>query len=161
MAVETGKSLHISNRDTNSQGSTAAAKSFGLMREGVGLVTVAAAGSVGSKYILMEIGSGDRLSDLILKFEAIGAGAAANIGLYETTFQGGAVVDADLFAGASSIAAAGTTTISPGVLDTEKMIYELLGLAKDPCKQYDLVLTLTGAAVAGGKVGARARYVTF
>lgn len=160
MAVELKKSFHITNRDNAPATSTPAAKSFGLKREAVALVNIPTAASIGSKAILFEIGSGDRLSDILIKNDAL-TGGAVNIGLYDTTLNGGAVVSVSLFGAAQSVATAGSVAISPAVADTEKLIYELLALAIDPGKQYDVVLTFTAATSAVGNIGARMNYITF
>lgn len=157
MAVETKSAKVIANRDASPSLMGTAANTNGLMRESVGVVAVAASASVGSKYLIAEIGSGDRLSEILVKTDALGAGAAADFGLYEQTIRGGTVVNVNIFGGAQAIATATTLTISLSPANMDKMIWELLGLAQDPSKQYDIVATITTAATAGGNMGVRVR----
>ena len=82
-------------------------------------------------------------------------GGAADLGLYRTAADGGAVVSAGLFATAQSVAAANAAGISlrfeaDDVANVEKRIWELLGLSADPNLEYDVALTLTAAISASG-----------
>lgn len=90
--------------------------------------------------------------------------AAGDIGLYRTTADGGAVVDADFFTAAASLAtaSAGTNVIGGNVLapaNREKRLWEALGLAADPVTYYDVAVTLTAAATAAGTVGIQLSWV--
>jgi hypothetical protein len=102
----------------------------------------------------------------------IGSASAgiADVGLYQTDENGGAVVDADFFASAwdfsnadvSNVqltheAAAGASFL---VNEMEQRVWEVLGLSADPNIYYDVVLTLTEAVATGAAVvGLRVRYV--
>jgi hypothetical protein len=96
----------------------------------------------------------------ILLFCGAITSAAANIGLY--TVNGGAVVNAALFAAAQSLAAAQNTGLElvhsvTTLANAEKRVWELLGLSADPGLEYDVTLTLTAAATAGRRAEAAGR----
>ena len=164
MAVVTTKSTAITNRD-------AVPPSKGNLQQGprevyeqVATVEVANGDSIASKLVFFSLPSNARLSALWLLCDAI-TSAAADVGIYRTTADGGAVVDADCFASAQSIATAitlGTNILhESGVLDIseiEQPLWQILGLTSDPGVMYDLVATLTAAATAAGTVSVRAQY---
>lgn len=81
--------------------------------------------------------------------DASSAGAI-DIGIYETADNGGAVVDADLFASAFALTngpdantevafESGEYTLAESV----KPLWQVLGLTSDPCKDYDVAYTIT------------------
>ncbi len=125
-------------------------------------VAVANGDSVGSVYRFGKIRSSDFTDRVRLISADIGTTTAGDIGLYDllTASNGGAVVDADYFASAVSL--------SGGAIDSDityesgaaggiytngnKRVWEALGLTSDPGKEYDVALTLTGAADAAGTV---------
>jgi len=138
----------------------------GLLKESVGAIAVANGDSIGSTLRFGRVHSSWRVSQLLLGCTAI-TGAAADIGLYDTTKAGGNVVDVDFFASAQSLAAAlanQDVTREAGaaqgdVSKVEKAIWEVLGLSADPGKEYDVVATLTAAATADGNASLAIRYV--
>jgi hypothetical protein len=83
----------------------------------------------------------------------------------------GAVIDADFFASAQSLAAALVNSditheadaadagAGFGLADKEKPLWQALGLTSDPGKWYDIVATLTAAAASAGTVALLTRYV--
>lgn len=125
-------------------------------------VAVANGDSVGSVYRFGKIRSSDFTDRVRLISADIGTTTAGDLGLYDllTASNGGAVVDADYFASAVSL--------SGGAIDSDvtyesgaaggiytngnKRVWEALGLTADPGKEYDVALTLTGAADAAGTV---------
>lgn len=120
--------------------------------------TVVTGDSVGSTYRYYSLRSDAKVKGVRISAPDIGTTTAANVGLYDTTANGGAVVNATLFASGVVLNAGPITrsevAIGAGitVANANKKIWELLGLASDPNKEYDLVLTLSGAADAGGAV---------
>lgn len=114
--------------------------------------------SIGSTYRVCRIKSSDFIEDVLLDNATWGAACTADIGLYDTAANGGAVVDADFFASAVDMntvhskldvtreAAAGPATIA----NSEKRVWEMLGLTTDPGKDFDVALTLVAAAAATG-----------
>ncbi|MHB8825152.1 MAG: hypothetical protein ACYC5T_10010 [Thiobacillus sp.] len=164
MAVEAIKSTVITNADATPAVLNVAQIADGRVRYKVGVAAVDAAASIGSTYRLARIKSNDLVSSLLLDCTAITA-AAADIGLYKTAANGGAVADADLFASAQSLAAAlaaTNVTRESGVItvaNMQKPVWELLGLAADPQIEYDIVATLTAAATAAGTLALSATVV--
>jgi hypothetical protein len=136
----------------------------GRIKECVGTVEAGAADSIASTYRLCRVPSSVRISQVLLSSDAV-TSAAADIGVCETSVNGGAAVDADLFASAASLATAQANVDvthesgSFGIEAVEKQLWELLGLSKDPGKAYDITATLTAAATAAGTVSLAVRYV--
>lgn len=134
------------------------------LQETEGFSAVANGDSIGSTYRLARIPSNARMSSVKIFNTAITSGAA-DVGLYQTAANGGAVVDADFFTAAASIAsaAANGTEVAGGnvlsVANREKRIWELLGLAADPNRYYDVALTLTAATTAAGSVAMQVQFV--
>ena len=167
MGVVTTKSTAITNRDATPRVLNDPQRIAKPIQEWSALVAVASGESVGSKKIVGSVPSNARVSELLATSADIGTTTAGDIGLYDTTENGGAVVDVDYFASAVSFnggaidhsdvtheagAAGGLYT------NDEKMVWEVLGLSADPQKEYDVVVTLTGAADAAGTIGMKCRY---
>lgn len=164
MAVVTTKSTAITNRDATPPVKNGLQLGPRPLYEQVATVELANGDSIGSKLVLMSLPSNARMSALWLLCDAITSGAA-DFGIYRTTADGGAVVDADVFASAQSIASAITTGTNilheSGVTDIayiEKPLWQLLGLTADPNVMYDLVATLTAATTAAGTLTVRVSY---
>ena len=171
MAVVTLKSLAVTNSDALPQTLSPQRIDGGRLRERVGFVEAGAADSIGSIYRLMRINSVDRVSRLLLSCDAITT-AVGDIGLYDVTaVNAGAVVDVDFFASAQALTAAlvnqdVTHEADPtdagagfGLADIEKPLWQALGLAADPGKQYDVAITLTAAATGAGTVSLKLQYI--
>lgn len=166
MAVVTTKSGAITNRDSSPSVHNNAYIAGGMIREAVGTVEAANADSIGSKYIFASIPSNARVSQVLLYSDDIGNTTEADFGLYRTTADGGAVVDADFFASAVSLkdgALNGSDITHESAVfnpdDVEKQLWSALGLSSDPGVMYDVVATLTGAADAAGTISVKIRYV--
>lgn len=162
MAVVTVKSSLITARDSGGKSSL----STGPRRlyDQADTVEVTNGDSIGSKFVLGSVPSSASMRELVILCDAITA-ATADFGLYRTTQDGGAVVDADLFGSAVSLATAITTGTNilheSGVHDIAnlaKPLWQVLGLATDPQVMYDVVATLTAAATATGTLTARISY---
>jgi hypothetical protein len=157
MAVVATKSAVITNADASPAVINSAQIADGQARLKRGQAVVGAADSIASTYRLVRVKSNDLVYMLLLSCSAI-TSAAADIGLYKTTRDGGAVVDADFFASAQSLATGLTQTnvvresAVISIPNSEKPIWEQLGLSADPQIEYDVVVTLTAAATAGGSV---------
>lgn len=162
MGVVTTKSKLITNRDAKTTSNAHYGGAF--IRESVGSVAVANGDSSTSKLILGQIPSNARVSDLLLTAPDIGTTTVGHVGLYQTTDNGGAVVDADFFKASQSFkdGAIADLQVAFGNVITlalaEKMIWELLNLTADPNIMYDVVITLTGDADAAGNILAKIRY---
>lgn len=168
MAVVNKKASAVTNAEARTPQTYNSKKVVnGILKESVGTIAVANGDSIGSTLRFGRVHSSWRVSQLLLGCTAI-TGAAADIGLYDTTKNGAAVVDVDFFASAQSLAAAlantDVTREAAGagqgdVSKIEKAIWEVLGLTADPGKEYDVVATLTAAATADGNASLAIRYV--
>lgn len=163
MAVVTLKAKGPTNRDASPRVLSDSAYVKGSLKGWIGVVTAGAADSIGSKYIMGKIPSNAVVHSLQLNCGAI-TSAAADIGLYKTTADGGAVVDADFFVAAKSIATAIAINAEQAfsnvitLVNSEKKVWELLGLSSDPNIDYDVVMTLTAAATAAEKAQLKCQY---
>lgn len=156
-AVVAVKSAPVTNMDSTPIVLNPANKMRARDLRNVGVCAVANGDSIASIFRFCRIRSSDRVAQVFLDCDAI-TSAAADFGLYQTAQNGGAVVDADFFASAQSIASAlraTDITRESGVITVanfEKTVWELLGLSADPMIEYDVAATLTAAAAAAGSV---------
>lgn len=156
MAVVSVKSTPITNADASPVTLNKAHIDGARNRNKAGVVTAANGDSIDSTYRAFRIKSNDYLARLVLDNASWGAACTADIGLYKTTADGGAVVDADFFASAVDMNTAnrGLDVLRESgvitVANMEKRIWELLGLTEDPVLEYDVALTLVAAAAAAG-----------
>lgn len=163
MAVVNTKSSSITNRDATPSVASNSRLTRANVNEAIGVVAVANGDSIASTLRVASIPSNARVSQALLSCTAI-TSAAADIGLYQTADNGGAVVDADFFGSAVSIATAlsnSDVTRESGIVTVANMeltVWQALGLAADPNREYDVVLTLTAAATAAGAVALSIRY---
>lgn len=155
MPVEALKSAAITNADATPLVLTNARIMAGAMREAIGTKQASASASIGSTYRLCRVPSNARISQVIASCDAFDITGAADIGVYQTAENGGAVVDADFFASALLMTTALPNTVCThesgvfGIEDVEKPLWEALGLTADPMRDYDIVMTLTAANGAG------------
>lgn len=116
----------------------------------------------GSVYRLFRINSQNSFLFFHYFNDAITGGTDYDIGLYETVDNGGAVVDADLFLDGASVASASTANQIKDALGTvdranyAKSIAEMLGLTRDPNKEYDVAITANTVGSATGTITVRA-----
>lgn len=156
-AVVNLKSTAITNDDSTPVVLNSCILEKAVLREFQGFANITNGDNIGSTYRICRIRSNDRLSQVLIYCPAI-AGAIANIGLYDTAANGGAAVQAAGIAAAQTLVAALAgldVTFQSGtflglITNAEKRVWEALGLASDPGKDYDLTLTLTAAATATG-----------
>lgn len=153
MAVVTLKSTQITNRDA-----VPAVKSNGVQDANImharGVVVGGAADSIGSKYLFCSVPSNARIISARLTTTGTGTVGTTDLGVYKSTADGGAVVNAGLFASAQALTVAlekKELLFESGVItkaNSEKALWEHLGLAADPKLVYDVVATLTAAVDA-------------
>lgn len=164
MAVENLKSGPITNRDATPR---VKAQPFlnGVLHDAVGTVE-ATAGDATSTYRMFEVPSNCRMTDLRLYTDDLGTTGTLDIGIYRTTADGGAVVDADLFASAVDVNAAalnGTDVLHESgvnnIDDAEKPLWQAAGLTADPGVMYDVVITAAANISTGGTITLKGRYV--
>lgn len=169
MAVVALKTAAITAFDTPGSAAPNAFVAKAPMFGSVGVIELANGDSIGSTYRMVRVPSNARIVRVAICCDAITSGAA-DIGLYRTAADGGAVVDADFFASAQSIATAllantdvtheagGSGNQNGEIANAEKRLWEVLGLTSDPGIFYDIALTLTAATTAAGTVVLRARW---
>ncbi len=170
MAVVNTKSTAVTNADAATQTNLSLKIAGGRLRESVGTVEAVNGDSIGSTFRLARIRSNDRVSRVMLSCDAI-TSCAGDVGIYDIAANGGAVVDADFFASAQSLASAlvnadvtheadaADAGAGFGHADVEKPLWQALGLAADPYKLYDIAVTLTAAAAANGTIAMKVQYV--
>jgi hypothetical protein len=159
MAVVTTKSGSVTNRDATPRVLVDSNLAGGRMKEWAGTIETTGTDSAGSKYILCSgVPSSARVSQVLLSCDGNNTNGTVDIGVYKSTADGGAVVDADFFASAQAI---GTiqkhldVTYESGVYgieDIEKPLWQALGLTSDPNLLYDIVATIVTADDAADTV---------
>lgn len=166
MAVVTLKSTSVTNLDATPPVKNPFYKSEGPIREMVDTFSITNGDSAASTYRVCRVHSSWRISSILADAPDIGTTTTADIGLYDTAANGGAVADADVFASAivlnaGAIANSDVTHESAviAVADYAKRVWENLALTADPNKWYDLTVTLVGAADGTGVGALRVRYV--
>lgn len=167
MAVVTVKSSQITNRDATPVVLSNGRLTRSPVQHARGKVSIANGDSIASKYLVCSIPSNAIPVSVRITSPDIGTTTIADVGLYQTTANGGAVVDADFFGSAVSLSggalAKSDITNENGAIATpansEKPVWELLGLTSDPNRDYDVALTLTAAADAAGDVLVEVDYV--
>jgi hypothetical protein len=139
----------------------------GVMKEVVGYVANAADDSANSIHRFCRVPSNARISSVLLTTGDASSAGAFDLGIYQTAENGGAVVDADLFASAFALTNGPygnqyLTLESAEYAPDEcvKPLWQVLGLTADPQRDYDVAATITttynGAAVGQAL---RVRYV--
>lgn len=165
MAVVTIKSGAITNRDATPVVKNSSFVDGGELRQCAGTLESVSGDSIGSTYIFCQVPSNCRIKSVLLYCDDIGSTTIADFGIYKTTADGSAVVDADFFGSAVSLkdgALNGTDiTHESGAYDLneiEKPLWLALGLSTDPKIMYDVVATLTAASDAAGTVALEVAY---
>lgn len=166
MAVVNTKATLITNRDSIPVVLSAPILGGGVLKEAVGTVETTATDEAASVYRFASIASNARVSQLLLYSDDIGTTTTADFGLYRTTADGGAVVDANLFTTAVSLKDGALNAVDIthqsavfNIDDVEKPLWSALGLTADPSIMYDICATLVGAADAAGTISLKVRYV--
>lgn len=113
----------------------------------------------GSTYRMCQVSSGDLIEALKFSATALTAGAIS-IGLYESnssTIAEGVSANDHLFATsincASAVAPTDERFNNLAITTLGQRVWQLLGLASDPKKTYDLVYKSTTGATAAGTLG--------
>lgn len=166
MGTNLAKSAAITNRDATPRQLSNDFLVGDRVKHARGVVTIVNGDTSPSTYrALMNIPSNAVPISVRISAPDIGTTTTADVGLYKATADGGAVVDSDFFK-AAVVLNAGAISKSEvlfgnvvTVAKSEQRIWELLGLTADPFLQYDVVLSLVGAADAGGAVLVEMDYV--
>lgn len=118
----------------------------GKLDDSVALVTKAAGNDASSVYRFHRIRSDAVIAYLGFHYAAWGANALADVGIYQTAENGGAVVDVDMFVDALDVAAAVTAPVditcrAQGVDYYLMPLWQRLALSADPRREYDICIT--------------------
>jgi hypothetical protein len=158
MGVVTTKSSEITNRDATPRVLNPGRVSGGRVHHARAAAAIANGDSSTSKYIFFQVPSNAVPLSCRVSAPDIGTTTVGHFGLYKTTADGGAVVDADFFKASVSLkdgAIAKSEIVNGNVVtlaNANKPIWDHLGLTADPGIFYDVVLTLTADADAAGSV---------
>lgn len=132
---------------------------------GVGLLEVSTAEDAADILRFCAVKSNATVREVNLYCDAISTAGAMDVGVYRTTDDGGAVVDADFFASAqvvtSALARSNVAHESGvyGIEDLDKPLWEALGLTEDPGVWYDIAGTITTDMGGAGTLGVEVVYV--
>lgn len=158
-------SAQLTNRDAVPRVLEDSRESKARLMESCALLEAGAADASDSTYRFFSVPSNARVSQLLLSCDDLGTAGAVDIGLYDTTENGSAVVDADLFASAQVLTSALNNSdvthesAQYNVDESEKPLWAVLGLSADPNKDYDVVATVTAAPESAGTIVLKGRYV--
>lgn len=165
MAVINTLSAPLINRDAQPQVKNDSHVEAGSLRESVGTIETTA-GDVASKYRFVQVPSNARISQVLLYSDDQGTTGDSDFGIYQTTENGSAVVDADFFGSAVDVNAAPLNGVDIthesavfGLEDAEKPLWLALGLSEDPHIMYDIVGTLTEANTSAATLMLKVKYV--
>lgn len=167
MATVSVSSTQITNRDASPRVRSNSRISRGPLLCSMGVCAASAADGPLSKYKLCSVPSNARVAQVLLTNTALGGSlSTANFGLYQTTDNGGAVVDEDFFGSTVALTTAQSnvdiTTEANGAGlgkdDMEKPLWEALGLSTDPKIDYDVVATVVAQVIDAGTVAVQVTY---
>lgn len=165
MAVVAVKSTLVTNADALPAVLNSPRVDGGFERIEVSTVAITSGDTTASTYRMFRVPSNAVMTDLRIYSPDIGTTTIADIGLYRTAKDGGAVQDADFFASALSLkdgALNGVDVLHEAavftIANSGKELWDALGLTSDPSVFYDVALTLTGDADATGTVKLIGRY---
>ena len=172
MAVVNVKSVTVQNYEAQPRILTSGYQAGANDIVANGIVACGATDSAGSVYRIGFIPSGARLEDIQIQNDANTAGTSYKLGVLFATADGGAVVvtySDQIFASGVSMAAARaawTSIYNPSILNagglcanTNLRIWELLGLAADPYKEFHLAWSAVTPGTAGGNIATQYTYV--
>ena len=162
MAVVDVKSTLITNRDAAPRTINPVINDGARIKSKAATVEVTNGDSIGSTYRMFQVPSNARVHGLKVFCDAI-TSAAADIGGYDTTVNGSAVIDVDAYASAQTIASANVLGIecafeARNIDKIGNRVWQDLGLSVDPFKDVDIVATLTAAATATGTLSMLLEY---
>lgn len=169
MSVVETKSGAITNRDATPAVKNPPYLEGGMLRESVATVEIATGDTSTSIYRMVQVPSNARISRILLYSDDCGTATVIDVGVYQTTANGGAVVDQDYFASsvdihsgalnASDITHEAAVTSTSDINGVEKMLWQGLALSADPNIMYDICATLTVTADVGGTLTLKVLYV--
>lgn len=157
MAVANTKSTAITNADATPVVITNRNIIKGPVFCACATVEVAAADDDGSVYRMVRLPSNARVISMTRFNDAITAGTVYDLGVYQTAANGGAVVDADVFATDADLSSASVVGVEmryevADINGIEKRLWEVLGLTSDPQREYDIAFTGDTVGTAAGTI---------
>ena len=164
MAVANTKSTAITNADATPVVLTNSAFHGGVKYVAKGICEVLAADDYGSVYRFVRLPSNAIIHSIKIRNDAITGGTSYDCGIYRTAADGGAVVDAYLFASAVDISAglAGTElrfeAATTAIIDyAEYRLWQIADVgaatyATDPGFMFDLCLTANTVGSSAGTI---------
>ena len=164
MAVVNTKSTAITNRDAIPRVVSPAHLVRAEAFQAVATVEVAAADDDGSVYRMVQIRSSDRISSLMVANDAITGMSDCDVGIYQTTANGGAVVTKDVFADGVTFASALdyrdllNNDEATDIAEIEYKVWQRLGLSSDPVLDYDICITANTVGSGAGTLAMRVNY---
>lgn len=148
--MATVKSTWITNATATPLVLTSSNKSTGEHKVAKSVATVSATIPSGDIVRMVRVPSNARIDKVLLSTGDATTAGATDIGVYQTETNGGAVVDADLFASALALTG-GPFNNSDQTFESGEYTYaecalplwEVLGLSADSNREYDICLTIT------------------
>lgn len=149
MAIVDRNSTTIANLIATPPVALSPPRNAAALREVASIITPAADDTANSIGRFFRVPSNARVSQLLWSSADATTAGVVSVGLYQTAENGGAVVDADLFA---TLDLAGgpynnlDITFESGeytYAESEKPLWEVLGLTADPQREYDVAYTIT------------------
>lgn len=132
---------------------------------GVGILEVSTSEDATHILRFTQIRSNAVVRSVLLSCDAVSTSGAMDVGIYQTTDNGAAVVDADFFASAQVVTTALTRSNVAhesgvyGIEDLDKPLWEALGLSADPGIWYDVAGTITTDMGGAGTLCLEVEYV--
>lgn len=149
MGTSALKSTAITNADATPPVTNNNGIDGGAVRSKIGDVTALAGDDTSSVYRFVRVKSNAYIRSVKFASAASGATGQVNIGVHQTPANGGAVVDADLFAsaldpGGAAIALTDVTFESGQYTYAEAQtpLWQVLGLTSDPQREYDITASV-------------------
>lgn len=154
MPVVALNSTVITNRNASPPTQNPQYLSGGTLQRAVATFELTNNDSIGSTYRICELPRNASIHSIRIFCDAV-TSAAGDLGLYQTTANGGAVKAVSCYATAQSIASAitlGTEIMFEfrDIANLERRVWQDAGDSADPGRNYDLVFTLTAASTAAG-----------
>jgi hypothetical protein len=152
MALVNTKSAAITNADASPPVANNGSVDGAFVRCKVGTCVTTLADDIDSVYRFVRVPSNARIKKVSFGSGATGATGIVHVGLFQTAANGGAVVDADLFAslldpGAAAIVFGDITHESGQYTFAESLmpLWQVIGLSSDPGREYDIAAQATEA----------------
>lgn len=149
-------STQITNRDATPPLLNDPALGVAQVRRMLALVLCVTSDAANSAYRFFQLPSNAVISSLKLWSDALSASTTLDVGVSDTTANGGATVSQALFASAvaatSAVVAAEERYNALAISTAGQALWQLLGLSADPFKFYDICVYPHVTVVAGGNI---------